>query len=176
MCWHRIINRGDVHRIKIFDSSHASTGSSYSSPSADLTQHPASMAPRPTDPNNLIRSGLIWPLYAVTLPPLKQQYYSDRGRPPGILQPFPNIAALTEYNDSSPDNLSLGSRLRHWRSSGSSWTRYIRSLFRALHHWYQTIPLASTITTFTPALSQRPTPKPPYTFPEPHRPTTTAPL
>ena len=48
---------------------------------------------------------------------------------------------MTEYNDSSPDNLSLGNRLRHWRSSGSSSTTlYISSLSRTLHHWYLTIP------------------------------------
>ena len=107
------------------DSSHESTGSSYSSP---------------TDPDNWIRSGRIWPLYAESLPPLEQQYYSDRGRPPGILQPLPNIAVLKKYNDSCQDNLSLSSRLRHWRSSGSSWTLYISSLSCTLHHRYLTIP------------------------------------
>ena len=56
------------------------------------------------------------------------------------MQPLPNIEAMAEYNDSSPDNLSLGNRLRHWRSSGSFWTLYISILPLTLHHWYLTIP------------------------------------
>ncbi len=89
------------------DSSHKSTHLSYSSPSVDLTQHPDGMASRPTDPDNSIRSGLLWPLFAESLPPLEQQYYSDRGRPPGILQPLPNITAMAEYNGAVQAALGL---------------------------------------------------------------------
>ena len=61
---------------------------------------------------------------------------------PGVMQPIPNIPALMEYNDSSPDNISLSHRLRDWRASGSSWTLYISTLPRTLHKWYLTIPPA----------------------------------
>ena len=56
------------------------------------------------------------------------------------MQALPNIAALTDYNDSSPDNLYLTHRLRAWCRSGSSWTLYISILTHDLHHWYLTIP------------------------------------
>ena len=58
------------------------------------------------------------------------------------MQPIPNIPALMEYNDSSPDNISLAHRLRNWRASGSSWTLYISTLPRNLHKWYLNIPPA----------------------------------
>ena len=58
------------------------------------------------------------------------------------MQRIPNIPALMEYNNSSPDNMSLSHRLRDWRASGSSWTLYISTLPRTLHKWYLTIPPA----------------------------------
>jgi hypothetical protein len=50
------------------------------------------------------------------------------------MQPLPNIEAMAEYNDSSPDNISLGNKLRQWRSTGSSWTLYISTLPLTIHH------------------------------------------
>ena len=132
------------HSAPEYDSeaSWASSGSSYSSPSVDPTQYPPGMEPRPANAQEWIRSGLLWPLYAVTLPAPEQQYHANRDRPPGVMQPIPNIPALMEYNDSSPDTISLSHRLRDWRASGSSWTLYISTLPRTLHKWYLTIPPA----------------------------------
>ena len=124
------------------EASWASSGSSYSSPSVDPTQYPPGMEPRPANPQQWILSGLIWTLFAATLPAPEQQYHANRDRPPGVMQPIPNIPALMEYNDNSPDNISLSHRLRNWRSSGSSWTLYISTLPRKLHKWYINIPPA----------------------------------
>jgi hypothetical protein len=100
------------------------------------------MEARPANAQQWIRSGLLWPLYAATLPAPEQQYHANRDRPPGVMQPIPNIPALMEYNDTSPDNISLSHRLRDWRASSSSWILYIGTLPRILHKWYLTIPSA----------------------------------
>ena len=49
------------------------------------------------------------------------------------MQPIHNITALMEYNDSSPDNISIAHRFRDWRASGSSWTLDISTLPRNLN-------------------------------------------
>jgi hypothetical protein len=80
------------HSEQEYDSeaSWASSGSSYSSPSVDPTQYSLGMEPRPANAQQWIRSGLLWPLYAATLPAPEQQYHANRDRTPGVMQRIPN--------------------------------------------------------------------------------------
>ena len=135
-------------------------------------------------PRRLDHSSLLWPLYAERLPPQEQQYYTDRGRPPGVMQVLPNIAALTEYSDSSSDILLLTCRLREWRRSGSSNTLYISTLCRDLHHWYLQILPSHDNDNRRASLYHHRTTAPPSTYldqpnptqPNPTQPNPTAPL